>query len=94
MQAQKCDYCSQGRTEPMCLLKLYSWYYFMIFLNILGKAPSHTHALLLHLGETVEKTKASGAAKSEVAVMGQNYSHCDFYWCPLSYSILAEYLIP
>lgn len=77
----------------MCLLKLYSWYCIMIFLRVLGYAPPHIHALLLHLGETVEKPKASGAGKSKDAVMGQKYSQCDFYWCPLSYNILAEYLI-
>lgn len=80
MQAQKCDYCRllQGRTELTCLLKLYSWYCIMIFLRILGNAPSHTRALLLHLGETAKKTKASGAGKSENAVIGQKYSQCDF----------------
>lgn len=94
MQAQKCDYCSQGRTELTCLLKLYSWYCIIIFLSVLGNAPSHTQAWLLHLGETVEKTKASGAGKSEDAVTGQKYSQCDFYWCPFSYNSLAEYFIP
>lgn len=57
----------------------------------LGNARSHTRAWLLHLGETVEKTKASRAEKSEDAVSGQKHSHCDFCWCPFSYNILAEY---
>lgn len=78
----------------MSLLKLYSWYCIGIFLSVLGNAPSHTRAWLLHLGETVEKTKASRAGKSEDAVTGQKYSHCDFCLYPFSYNILAEYLMP
>ena len=53
-------------------------YCFKIFLRVLGFPPAHTHALLLHLGETVEKTKTSGAGKAKEAVMGQKYSRLDF----------------
>lgn len=47
-------------------------YCFKVFLRVLGCAPPHTRALLLRLGETVEKTNTSRAGKAKEAVMGKN----------------------
>lgn len=66
-------------------------YCFKIFLRVLGYAPPHTRALLLHLGEAIERTKTSGAGKAKEAVMGQKYSHLVFCRCSLSEKVLAEY---